>query len=399
VVVRTYRELFRTPEFTPLFAGASLQIGASTMAGLALATMVYARTGSPLLSALSMFGPSFAQVFGGLFLLSVVDRVPPRRALVGLATLYACCALVLAVPAMPVWALLAVVLGVGLVTSLGGGIRWGLMNEILPEGAYVLGRSVFNIAVGVMQIVGFASGGALVALVSARGALLLSAGLYAAAAVTSRVGLTERAPRASGRPSVRTTWVVNRELWSMRARRVTLLALWVPNGLVVGCESLFVPYAPDAAGVLFVAAALGMLGGDTLAGRLLPPHLRPRFITPLRVLLAAPFLLFPLALPLPVAAAAVVLAAVGYGAGLLLQEQLVALTPPEVRGQALGLHGTGLMTFQGVGAGIAGVLAQVVPVRDAMGIMAVLSLLVSAALTPGLRAAARAATHAEVARV
>jgi hypothetical protein len=48
------------------------------------------------------------------------------------------------------------------------------------------------------------------------------------------------------------------------------------------------------------------------------------------------------------------------------------------------------MTFQGVGAGIAGVVAQVVPVRDAIGVMAVLSLLVSAALTPGLRAAARA---------
>jgi len=70
-----------------------------------------------------------------------------------------------------------------------------------------------------------------------------------------------------------------------------------------------------------------------------------------------------------------------------------------VRGQALGLHGTGLMTFQGIGAGIAAVLAQVVPVPDAIGNMAVLSLLVSAVLTPGLRAAARAATHAEVARV
>jgi hypothetical protein len=38
-----------------------------------------------------------------------------------------------------------------------------------------------------------------------------------------------------------------------------------------------------------------------------------------------------------------------------------------------------------VGAGIAGAIAQVLPVRDAMGVQAVLSLLVSAALTPGLR--------------
>jgi predicted MFS family arabinose efflux permease len=159
-----------------------------------------------------------------------------------------------------------------------------------------------------------------------------------------------------------------------------------------------VPYSPDAAGALFVAAALGMLIGDTTAGRLLPAHLRPRLITPLRVLLALPFLLFPLGLPLPVAAAAVLVAAVGYGAGLPLQERLVALTPNDVRGQALGLHGSGLMTFQAVGAGIAGAVAQVVPVADAMGVMAVLSLLVSAALTPGLRAPVSVGTALEPAR-
>lgn len=384
--MRTYRELFRIPEFTPLFAGASLQVGAGTMTGLALATIVYTKTGSPLLSSISMFGPMFAQVFGGLFLLSLVDRVRPRRAIVSLAVVYAVSTAVLALPVMPVWGLLLVVLSEGLLTSVGGGFRWGVMNDILPDGAYVLGRSVFNIAVGVMQIVGFAVGGALVALVSARGALVLAASMYVVAASVTRVGLSERAPRATGRASVRTTWAVNRELWSLRARRATYLALWVPNGLVVGCESLFVPYAPDAAGVLFVAAALGMLAGDLTAGRLLPAHLRPRVITPLRVLLALPFLLFPLGLPLPVAAAAVVVAAVGYGAGLLLQERLVDMTPDRIRGQALGLHGTGLMSFQAVGAGIAGSVAQVVPVADAMGVMAVLSLLVSAALTPGLRA-------------
>ena len=44
----------------------------------------------------------------------------------------------------------------------------------------------------------------------------------------------------------------------------------MPNGLIVGCESLFVPYAPRHAGLLFAFAALGMLVGDTLTGRFLP---------------------------------------------------------------------------------------------------------------------------------
>ena len=50
--MRTYRELFRAPEFTLLFATVSVQIAAQTMSGLALGTLVYAATGSPLLSAL-----------------------------------------------------------------------------------------------------------------------------------------------------------------------------------------------------------------------------------------------------------------------------------------------------------------------------------------------------------
>ncbi len=54
--MRTYRELFRAPEFTPLFLTSSVQVAATVVAGLALGTLVYAATHSPLLSALSMFG-------------------------------------------------------------------------------------------------------------------------------------------------------------------------------------------------------------------------------------------------------------------------------------------------------------------------------------------------------
>ena len=60
--MRTYRELFRSPEFTPLFLTSAAQVAGSTVSGLALGTLVYAATGSPLLSALSMFGPSLAQL-------------------------------------------------------------------------------------------------------------------------------------------------------------------------------------------------------------------------------------------------------------------------------------------------------------------------------------------------
>jgi hypothetical protein len=76
--MRTYRELFRAPEFTPLFLTAAVQVGAQTLSGLALGTLIYLETGSPLLSALAMFGPSLAQVIGATTLLSAADRLPPR---------------------------------------------------------------------------------------------------------------------------------------------------------------------------------------------------------------------------------------------------------------------------------------------------------------------------------
>src|SRR5262249_39375341 len=141
---------------------------------------------------------------------------------------------------------------------------------------YVVGRSVLNMSVGAMQICGFAAGGILVTTLSPRGTLLAGAGLYVAGAAVARFGLARRAPRAAGRPSVRDTWPINARIWSASARRYVYLALWVPNGLIVGCESLFVSYTPRHAGLLFVSAAAGMLAGDTLGGRFIPYRWRQR---------------------------------------------------------------------------------------------------------------------------
>ncbi|NEB74863.1 MFS transporter, partial [Streptomyces sp. SID14478] len=131
--------------------------------------------------------------------------------------------------------------------------------------------------------------------------------------------------------------------------------------------------------------ALGMLAGDTLAGRFVPARLRGRLGAPLRLLLAAPYLVFAVRPALPVAAAAVALASVGFAASLLLQERLVALTPEELSGHALGLHTAGMLSMQGVGALVAGALAQATSPAAAMTALALTSLAVTAVLAPGLR--------------
>lgn len=383
--MRTYRELFRTPEFTPLFATVAVQTAAQTAAGLALGTLVYARTGSPLLSALAMFGPSLAQVAGALTLLSAADRLPRRAALTALALLSALGVAAQAAPGLPLWAAFGILLVLGAAASPGGGVRYGLLGEIVPREGFLLGRSVLNMTGGAMQIVGFAAGGVLVAVLSARGTLLVGAALYVVAAATARFGLTARPPRATGRPSVRETRRTNALLWSSVPRRYVFLALWVPNGLVVGCESLYVAYAPERAGLLFAGGALGMLAGDTLVGRFVGARLRARLGSPLRLLLAAPYLLFALRPGLPFALAVVVLASVGFAASLLLQERLMALTPQELSGQALGLSSSGTLAMQGVGAVVAGGIAQLTSPATGMAAVAALSVAVTLVLAPGLR--------------
>ncbi|WP_448317252.1 MFS transporter, partial [Streptomyces sp. CO7] len=216
--MRTYRELFRAPEFTPLFVSSALSVAATTVSGLALGTLVHAATGSPLLTALAMFGPSLAQLVGAATLLSAADRIRPRAATTGLALVFAVATAVQTVPGLPVWAVFAVLAAEGLVASVGGGVRSGLLNDILTKDGYLLGRSVLNMAVGTLQICGYAVGGLLVALFSPRGTLLVGALLYLAAAAVSRLGLSDRPPRATGRPTVAATWRVNARLWAPAPR-------------------------------------------------------------------------------------------------------------------------------------------------------------------------------------
>ncbi|MBW8487313.1 MFS transporter [Actinomadura parmotrematis] len=383
--MRTYGELFRTREFTPLFAISGLQVTAQTMAGLALGTLVFARTGSPLLAALSMFGSSFAQLVGAVALLSAADRLPPRAAAAAMALMFAAATAVLAIPGLPLWAVFVLLLSEGLVASLYSAVRYGLITEILPREGFVLGRSVLNMSTGLVQIVGFVAGGLLLDRLSPRGVLLAGAALFLTAAGVAATGLTSRPARAGGSVSVAETWRTNRVLLSSRERLPAYLALWVPNGLIVGCESLFVPYAPSHAGLLFAMAAAGMLAGDTVMGRFVAPRWRSRVNAPLRLLLAVPYLAMPVHPPLAIAVVVVTVASFGYSASLLLQERLVMLTPEEMSGQGLGLQLSGIFAMQGVGAALAGGIAQVSSPAVAMGAMALASSAVTLALAPRLK--------------
>lgn len=387
----TYRDVFRLPEFRVLFIVRCVTMAAISTGSLALGTTTYATTGSPVLTALSMFGGPLITLLGSATVLSASDVMGSRRAATVMPIAYAAAFLLQALPHLP-WgwrfAILAIPFLVGSATS---GSTMRLLHDIVPPDAFVLGRATLNIAVGVMQVAGYGLGGLLLVWLSPTSLFLIAAVAAALAALTLRLGLTERPGVASSRGLLTRTKEVNRTLLGSPVTRPLYLAMWVPNGLIVGCEALFVPYAGQAgAGYLFAAAAAGMLVGDVVVGRFVPPRHRDRIVEPLRMLLALPYLGFFFTPSLPVALALGFVASAGYSASLPLQERLVAATGSEMRGQVFGLYSTGLMVGQSVGAAIGGVLATGLGAAYTIGTLAVTSLCITVALIPGLRRSAPA---------
>ena len=364
-------------------------VASSTMFSLALATLVFDRTGSALLSALALFGPMLAQVLGRDHP-DVGRRRQPAAAHPDAAGERGGRAyLVQAALDLPVLVRVLVVLATAYVTSIGSGVRWGLLNEVLPEGAWALGRSAMNLAVGGCRCSASRSAGVLLQVLDLRAIFLLGAALMTLAVPLTWFGLGHHAPRRVGRPGLRETWRGNRLLLgrprpaparrAVRAQRAGGRAARpcscpTPATTRPGSSA---PGRPACSPATWSwGAGCRARGG---CGR--PPGCgccSPR-----------PSWLFALQPSVPLAAALALVASVGYAASLAQQEMLVALTPRDLTGQVLGVESSARMTFQGVGALVAGATADVLDVGVTITLLAAASLVVSLALTRPLAHAAR----------
>lgn len=388
--MRTYRELFAVREFRAIFIAQCLANAAAAAGSLALGTVTYAATGNAALTGLSMFGGPLIRLAASWFTSSAADLLRPRQALMAVATVTGAADLLQAVPGMAWGARLALLALPWVAMAVTSGSMLALVSDILPEGSYVFGRATINIAVGGMQVAGYGLGGLLLVALTTSGLFLTAAGAAAVAVAVVYRGIGDHPPRVTGRSLVSRSRSVNRALLGSRLLRPVFIAGCVPNGLVVGCESLFVPFGAHAAGYLLAVTSAGMLTGDILVGRVLPAAARTWLVEPLRFLLAAPYVLFLLRPPLPAALALGFLASAGYAASLPLQERLLAHTTPDVRGQVLGLYSTAMMAMQGIAAVLAGLLAQRLGggpsgAATAIGLLGCASLTVTVTLIPGLR--------------
>jgi predicted MFS family arabinose efflux permease len=392
-VSRSYTSLLRDPGFAGLFLTQVCTVLATSVSGLYLGTIVDEQTGSPFLTSFAVFAPSLANLLSAAGLMSVADTSRPRSTMAALQLGIAAAIGAQALP-LPLPARFALLLLGGALTALAAGIRLGLVSLTVGREGYAPARSLLNLTNGAVQVAAFAFGALLVRVAGGPTVFGILAGLMVAAAVVvllcvrGPADTTDR-PRRRGRNPARSavgaTHAVNLWLARQPRTRVLLCALWIPNGLVVGAESLFIPYAGAHAGFLLAAGAAGMMVGDLVVGRFLTRGGRRRIDVAQRLLLAVPYLFFVLALPWQLATALASVASLGFSASLSLQERLVDAAPPEQAGQVQGLESSGRTAAQGLCALGAGAVAELTGAGLAITLAAVASLLVTAALVGPLR--------------
>ncbi|MFF9702544.1 MFS transporter [Streptomyces griseofuscus] len=369
----TYREVLAEPRFRLLFTTRTVAITADSLRITTFSVLVFTATGSALFSALA-FGISFLpQLFGSLLFGSLADRLPPRALIAGGYALECAAAVLLALVRMPIAASLGIVALIALATPLFSGASSRLVARWLEGDAYVLGRSLNNMASSGAQLFGLALGGAAVAVLGAHRALAVSAALYLGCALAVRLRLPPLEPGVSDgisggargdggavRASLRGAGLL------LRARTVRrlMLAQWLPSAFVAGAEGLIVAYAggrhfaPGWYAALMGCLPVGMLIGDLLVGRLLRPPTRERLVVPLVVLMGLPLIGFAAEPGVGLSCALLLLTGSGFAYGLGLQRPFLDALPQDGQGQAFGLLGSGNMTLQGVGPACFGSVAE-----------------------------------------
>ncbi|GAA3389286.1 MFS transporter [Cryptosporangium minutisporangium] len=366
-----YRSVLAVPEFRAVFLAHLLTTLGIVICEIALSVLVYRRTGSPLLSALTFALGLLPYVAGGTLLSAVADRLPARRVLVVCDLLCASCACGLVLPGMPIAGLLALRCALAAIAPVFAGTRAATLGDVLsgPEG-FVLGNSVLRMTSQSGQLAGFGVGGVLLAAVEPRAVLGFTVVAFGASALLIGLGTRHRPARVRRDRALLTASLAGaRQLLADRRIRALYLLAWVPPLFVVVSEALLTPYVASlgrgsaALGLLMCGMPIGAIGGSLLVGTLLSHRAKVRLARPVVLLATLP----PLGYLAHPDVGWALLCQIGVGCGIVytfgLDHWFLDAVPEQLRGRAMTLLTAGAMTTQGVGMTLAGVAAEFVPVH------------------------------------
>lgn len=362
----TYRDVFAVAEFRALWLAQLLSVAGDQLARVALTVLVYDRTRSALLAAVT-YAVTIIPVFaGGILLSGLGDRLPRRTVMIGCDAARAVLVLVMVIPGTPLPALVVLLFAVTLFTAPFTSARAALYPDILAGDQYVVGTAITMTTFQTAQVAGFAAGGALTGFLGARPCLLADAATFAASALLVWAGVRAR-PAASAAPGRLFAPLADavsgiRLVFTRPGLRTPMLFGWLAAFAVVP-EGLAAPLArwlhggDLLTGLILAATALGIAAGSVAFSLLVPPARRAAWMGPLAVtccLLLAVLAVRPAAVP-------VLLVLVASGAcgcfQLAANAAFVLAAPPQQRSQAFGLAQAGIYLGQGGAVIVAGAAA------------------------------------------
>lgn len=365
---RALRAVFRSGEYRAVWLSDLLSITGDQLARVALAVLVYDRTGSAAWAAVTYALTFLPAIVGGVVLSGLADRFPRREVMVGCDAARAVLVGGMAVPGVPLPVLCGLLVLVVLLGAPYTAARGALLPEMLPGDLYERGLAVYQITSQTAQVVGFAAGGLLVAALSPASALALDAATFVLAGIAVRLGVRRRPrpePAEGATGGSGDVLAGARDIVTDPSRRALVLLVWMV-GLYVVPEALAAPYAAEigastaVVGLLMAADPLGSVLGAWLFVRFVPAERRAGLVGALAVAAGVPLLFTALR---PDVAVTVVLWGLSgmFSTAYVMQAQasFVRATPGAIRGRAIGVAASGIVAGQGVAVLVGGVLADV----------------------------------------
>ena len=378
-----YRDVFAIAEFRAVFLADLISLLGDQIAAVAVAVLLYQRSGSPLLAALGYATAYLPWLLGGPLLAAWAERFPRRTVLIGCDLGRAAFIGLAALPGLPLLVIGLLVLTAALLAPPFESTRSALLPQILEGDRYPVAMSLRDAVHQSAQLVGFGVGGALVLVLSAPGALALDAVTFAVSALILHSGL---------RRSSATPWAVidlsqdadpadaspgpgGRSLWReavaglavIRADRMLSTPLLLG---IVGAAYAIVPEAiapayadsvggdATAVGLIMAAVAGGSVLGGLAIGRLVAPARRIRLIQPLALAGTLPLLLILLRPGLTVSLVLFALTGLASSYQVAANAMFAQRLPVAVRARAFGIAITGLYGGQALAIVLAGAAAQ-----------------------------------------
>jgi MFS family permease len=369
----TFAEVFAVAEFRALWLAQVLSVAGDQLARVALTLLVFEQTRSSLLAAIT-FAASVVPVFvGGFTLAGLADRWPRRRVMMACDLGSALLVGLMALPAMPIAARVGLLVLVTMISAPFISARAALYPDILAGDRYVLGTAVTLTTIQFAQVLGFALGGAVVAFVGARAALLADAATFVLSAGIVRLWVRARAAArtapvrgglATGPERSATGLTVGlRLVFGSPALLFPMLLGWLAAFYNIP-EGVAAPLAHSlgggdvAVGLILAAGAFGAAVGAVLFSRLARPQQRLRWMGPLALASCAVLGLFVFHPPLPWALLVLTISGLCASYQLPANAAFVQAVPAEQRSQAFGIAQGGMSLGQGAAMILAGAAAE-----------------------------------------